>query len=75
MSIAVANWDGDFRKEIENLTNWIYQSQDLGFYIERDWILKTALMLIDEDVRFKVKNFTTEIVLKIQTHGNKLKIV
>ncbi|HGH3548232.1 TPA: DUF262 domain-containing protein [Acinetobacter baumannii] len=73
MSIAVANWDGDFRKEIENLTNWIYQSQDLGFYIERDWILKTALMLIDEDVRFKVKNFTTEIVLKIQTHWEQIK--
>ncbi|MFP6819119.1 DUF262 domain-containing protein [Acinetobacter sp.] len=73
MSIAVANWDGDFRKEIENLTNWIYQSQDLGFYIERDWILKTALMLIDEDVRFKVKNFTTERVQQIQTQWEPIK--
>ena len=73
MSIAVANWNGDFRKEIENLTNWIYQSQDLGFYIERDWILKTALMLIDEDVRFKVKNFTTERVQQIQTQWEPIK--
>ncbi len=73
MSIAVANWNGDFRKEIENLTNWIYQSQDLGFYIERDWILKTALMLIDEDVRFKVKNFTTERVQQIQTQWEQIK--
>lgn len=73
MSIAVANWDGDFRKEIENLTNWIYQSQDLGFYIERDWILKTALMLIDEDVRFKVKNFTAERVQQIQTQWKRIK--
>lgn len=73
MSIAVANWNGDFRKEIENLTNWIYQSQDLGFYIERDWILKTALMLIDEDVRFKVKNFTAERVQQIQTQWEQIK--
>ncbi|OTG87188.1 hypothetical protein B9T31_05065 [Acinetobacter sp. ANC 4558] len=73
MSIAVANWNGDFRKEIENLTNWIYQSQDLGFYIERDWILKTALMLIDEDVRFKVKNFTAERVQEIQTQWDNIK--
>lgn len=73
MSIAVANWNGDFRKEIENLTNWIYQSQDLGFYIERDWILKTALMLIDEDVRFKVKNFTAERVQEIQIQWNSIK--
>lgn len=27
----------------------------MGFYIERDWFLKTSLMLIDSDVRFKVK--------------------
>lgn len=73
MSIAVANWNGDFRKEIENLTNWIYQSQDLGFYIERDWVLKTALMLIDEDVRFKVKNFTTERVQQIQNQWDQIK--
>ncbi|AYA04286.1 DUF262 domain-containing protein [Acinetobacter sp. WCHAc010034] len=73
MSIAVANWQGDFRKEIENLTNWLYQSQDLGFYIERDWILKTSLMLIDEDVRFKVKNFTADRVQTIQLQWDTIK--
>ncbi len=55
MSIAVAHWQGDFRRELDELTKNIYQNNEMGFYIERDWFLKTSLMLIDSDVRFKVK--------------------
>ncbi len=73
MSIAVANWDGDFRQELDNLTNHIHQSIDMGFYIERDWILKTCLMLTDADVRFKVKNFKAEQVKKIQSEWQFIK--
>jgi len=73
MSIAVANWDGDFRQELDNLTNHIHQSIDMGFYIERDWILKTCLMLTDADVRFKVKNFKAEQVKKIQSEWQSIK--
>ncbi len=66
MSIAVANWDGDFRQELDDLTKHIYQNRGMGFFIERDWILKTCLTLTDADVRFKVQNFTSEQVKKIQ---------
>ncbi|MGK3219146.1 hypothetical protein ACSLSV_27290, partial [Klebsiella pneumoniae] len=66
MSIAVAHWQGDFRRELDELTKNIHQNNEMGFYIERDWFLKTSLMLIDSDVRFKVKNFTSEEVGKIQ---------
>lgn len=45
----------------------------MGFYIERDWFLKTSLMLIDSDVRFKVKNFTSEEVGKIQQQWSEIK--
>lgn len=55
MSIAVAHWQGDFRRELDELTKNIHQNNEMGFYIERDWFLKTSLMLIDSDVRFKVK--------------------
>lgn len=72
MSIAVANWDGDFRQELDNLTKHIHQSVEMGFYIERDWILKTCLMLTDADVRFKVKNFKAEEVKRIQTEWDKI---
>lgn len=66
MSIAVANWDGDFRKEIDDLISQIHQSIDMGFYLGRDWVLKTCLMLTGADVRFKVKNFKSEQVEAIQ---------
>lgn len=73
MSIAVANWDGDFRKELDDLISHIHQSVEMGFYIERDWILKTCLMLINADVRFKVKNFKSEQVEKIQKEWKGIK--
>lgn len=73
MSIAVANWDGDFRKELEDLITHIHQNMDMGFYLERDWILKTCLMLTDADVRFKVKNFKTNEVARIQKEWNEIK--
>ena len=73
MSIAVAHWDGDFRQELDNLTWHIHQNVDMGFYIERDWILKTCLMLIDADVRFKVQNFKAEQVQQIQKEWTEIK--
>ncbi|MDR2893536.1 MAG: DUF262 domain-containing protein [Deltaproteobacteria bacterium] len=73
VSIAVANWNGDFRNELDALTKLISQSQDMGFYIERDWILKTTLMLTDADIRFKVKNFGAPQVDKIQTQWPEMK--
>jgi len=73
MSIAVANWDGDFRKELEDLITHIHQSVDMGFYLERDWFLKTCLMLTDADVRFKVKNFKAEEVTRIQKEWAEIK--
>ena len=72
-SIAVAHWDGDFKKELEHLTKQIHQNIEMGFYIERDWILKTCLMLTDADVRFKVKNFKAEQVKRIQSEWKNIK--
>ena len=73
MSIAVANWDGDFRQEVAGLTRLIAQERGMGFYIESDWILKTCLMLTDSDVQFKVQNFTTDKVNRIQGEWNEIK--
>ena len=74
MSIAVANWDGDFRKEVDSLVKEINQSSEMGFYVGRDWILKTCLMLTESDVKFKVKNFKAEQVEVIQSQWNEIKI-
>lgn len=73
MSIAVAHWDGDFRQELDSLINTIHQSSDMGFYMERDWILKTCLVLTGPDVRFKVKNFSGDQVSLIQSSWPSIK--
>ncbi|EAR55876.1 hypothetical protein SKA34_16945 [Photobacterium sp. SKA34] len=73
MSIAVANWNGDFRKEIDTLVKEINQSAEMGFYVGRDWILKTCLMLTESDVKFKVKNFKAEQVEAIQSQWEAIK--
>lgn len=73
MSIAVANWDGDFRQALDGLIRQIHQSADMGFYMERDWVLKTCLVLIGADIRFKVKNFSAEQVRQIQSAWTEVK--
>lgn len=73
MSIAVAHWDGDFRQDLDDLIKQIHQSSDMGFYMERDWVLKTCLMLIGADVKFKVKNFSAEQVALIQSAWEDIK--
>lgn len=66
MSIAVANWKGDARDDIDSLTQKIWQSSEMGFSVDRDWILKACLTLTDSDVRFRVKNFNAAQVEKIE---------
>ncbi|WP_028299117.1 DUF262 domain-containing protein [Oceanospirillum beijerinckii] len=73
MSIAIAHWDGGFRKELDDLTRNIYQSAEMGFYMDRDWILKTCLVLTESDVRFKVQNFHSGQVEIIQSEWGGIK--
>lgn len=73
MSIAVAHWEGDFRQELDGLIKTVHQSADMGFYMERDWVLKTCLVLTGADVRFKVKNFSGEQVNLIQAKWPSIK--
>lgn len=73
MSIAVAHWEGDFRQELDGLIKTIHQSSDMGFYMERDWVLKSCLVLTGGDVRFKVKNFSGEQVRQIQSSWSSIK--
>jgi len=73
MSILVANWDGDAREDIDSLVELVRQSDDMGYFISRDWILKTCLMVTDSDVRFRVGNFTQEKVMEIQSQWGQLR--
>lgn len=59
MSIASANWKTiDARKEIEKLVEEVYDIGRPGFLIDKDFVLKTCLVLFIDNIKFQLKNFT-----------------
>ena len=66
MSIAVANWGGDARKDIDDLITEARQSVLMQFGITRDWVLKSCLVLTGADVEFRVANFGPDRVATIE---------
>lgn len=73
MSIAVANWKKDARQQIDDLVDQVRFGSDMEFSINRDFVLKTALMITGAEVQFKVKNFTEEQVGKIEEEWDGIK--
>ena len=73
MSIAVANWKKDARQQIDNLVDAVRFSNDMEFSIDRDFVLKSCLMMTDTDVRFKVKNFNKDKVDQIEQEWDEIK--
>jgi hypothetical protein len=60
MSTAIANWrTRDAREAIFGLVDQISAK---GFFITKDFVLKTCLFLYSADIRYKVANFTAERV-------------
>ncbi len=73
MSLAVAKWKEDMKQQIDELVEHIRPGSGTGFSIDRDFVLKTALMLTDEDTRLKVGNFTEDRVKKIEQEWDDIK--
>ena len=72
MSIAVANWDKkDAKKEINKLVDEI---RDRGFFITKDLVLKTYLLLYSKDIRFKVTNFNRNNVKNFENEWEKISL-
>jgi hypothetical protein len=60
LSIAVAQWSGDARREIHTLVDELNATGE-GFAFSQDLVLKAGLMLADiRSVSFKVENFNRE---------------
>lgn len=63
MSIASANWkEIDARKEIEDTVEKVFNISGAGFRIDKDFVLKTCLVLFIENIKFELKNFGYENV-------------
>lgn len=66
LSIAVAQWKGDARKEIHSLRDEL-NSIGTGFAFSNDFILKAGLMLSGvASVGFKVENFTRSSMAELE---------
>ena len=69
MSIASANWKLiDARKEIERLIEEVNDIGHAGFKIDKDLVLKIFLFLFNEDIRFKLDNFTHQNIRVFEEH-------
>jgi uncharacterized protein with ParB-like and HNH nuclease domain len=72
MSIAVANWQvKDAREEIFKLVDEV---RDKGFFISKDLILKTFLVLYSNDVKFKVTNFSADNAKDFEVKWDSIKL-
>jgi hypothetical protein len=66
LSIATAQWDDvDARQAIHELVDDLNRTGE-GFSFDKDFVLKSALVLADLDVGFKVENFTKDNTRKIE---------
>ncbi len=66
LSIATAQWeDVDARQAIHELVDDLNRTGE-GFTFDKDFVLKSALVLADLDVGFKVENFTRDNTRKIE---------
>lgn len=74
LSIATAQWESfNAREEINEFIDEINDTGD-GFSFDKDFILKTSLVLSDlHNIAFKVDNFNKETMTKIEKNWDTLK--
>ena len=74
MSIASANWKKiDARKEIDKLIIEINSIGKPGFLVDKDFILKSCLVLFVDNINFVLKNFTYENIEKFENNWDYVK--
>jgi uncharacterized protein with ParB-like and HNH nuclease domain len=56
MAIAAANWP-EVRDRVDTLAEHINKDTNNAFSIDKDFVLKSFLVLYNTDVTYKVKNF------------------
>lgn len=62
MSITTANWTRDARKAIADTVKEVHAIGNPGFLINADFVLKTCLVLFNDNIKFQVRNFDRDSV-------------
>ncbi len=73
MSITTAHWQSDARKEIPDVVNKVFEIGNPGFLISKDFVLKTCLVLFNENIKFQVKNFDQSNVIVFEENWERIK--
>ena len=72
MSFITAHWERDSRKEFSSLIHQIHDIGNPGFWVDSDFLLKTCLVLFSKDIKFRLLNFDTSIVERIENEWTKI---
>lgn len=74
MSIITASWKKlDARKEIPDIINQVFAVRGREFQINKDFVLKTCLVLLNDNIKFQIKNFDKANVINFEEHWPDIK--
>lgn len=69
MSVITASWKKmDARKEIPDVINQVFAIRGREFQIDKDFVLKTCLVLLNDNIKFQIKNFDKSSVVNFEDH-------
>lgn len=73
-STLIDGWKDNDKDKIDAFLDIINKKGD-GFLFNRDFLMRLALVLVDEDTNLKIQSFTNkEIIDKIRSNWNKIKL-
>jgi len=73
MSTTIMGWlNLDAKKEINGLVDELIK--EYGYSVNKDFILRTYLILYNDDIKFRVKNFSIENAKDFEGHWPKIKL-
>jgi uncharacterized protein with ParB-like and HNH nuclease domain len=72
MSITTAHWKTDARKAINDIVQRVFKIGNPGFQIDGDFVLKTCLVLLNDNIKFQVKNFDQHNVIKFEDNWTRI---
>jgi uncharacterized protein with ParB-like and HNH nuclease domain len=74
MSLITASWKNlDARKEIPDVINQVFAIRGREFHITKDFVLKTCLVLLNDNVKFQIKNFDEANIVNFEEHWLEIK--
>jgi hypothetical protein len=74
LSMITSKWEGvSARQEIYNFVDHLNDGLDARNNIDKDFLMKSCLVLSDLDVRYKVGNFTTSNLKLVQVNWRQIK--